>query len=115
MTPVLRRIVAVEAHRRATGRTATLLHALGTGESFAIRPGADGFTEEESGIAARVAPDGTLHAGDARIVLTAEDEVLFHGVDLATGERFAGRAGGGAIVTLYLGDDWFQHQVVAEA
>lgn len=49
MTPVLRRIVAVEAHRRAAGCTASLLHSLGTGETFAIHIDADGFTDEASG------------------------------------------------------------------
>lgn len=114
MSPALRRIVAVEAHRRATGRTATLLHALGTGETFAIQIDADGFTDEESGAAARVAGDGTLAVDPSRIVLTPDGTVLFRGHDLATGERFSGRAGGGATVTLYDGDEFYQFNVVAE-
>lgn len=114
MSPALRRIVAVEAHRRATGHVATLLHSLGTGETFRIRAAGEGFEDGESGVAARIAPDGTLHAGPSRIVLTTETDVLFRGEDLATGERFTGRAGGGATVTLYVGDDFFQYNVVAE-
>lgn len=60
-------------------------------------------------------PDGTLHVGPSRIVLTAEGEVLFRGQDRTTGERFTGRAGGGATVTIYQGDDFFQFNVVADS
>jgi hypothetical protein len=114
VTPALRRLIAVEAHRRAAGRIATLLHSLGTGESFGVRTGADGFTDEESGMSARLLPDGMLEAGVSRIRLTAEGDVLFRGEDLTTGERFTGRAGGGAIVTLYDGEDWFQYHLVTD-
>ncbi|WP_376095582.1 hypothetical protein ACE7GA_03310 [Roseomonas sp. CCTCC AB2023176] len=114
MTPALRRLIAVEAHRRAAGRIATLVHSLGTGESFAVRAGADGFTDEESGLSARLLPDGALEAGASRIRLTADGDVLFRGQDLTTGERLTGRAGGGAIVTLYDGDGWFQYHLVTD-
>jgi len=117
MTPELRRIVAAEAHRRATGRCPVLLHALGTGESFAFRPEVEGFTDAASGLVVRSAPDGTLLVGAVhRLALAAEDAVLFRGQDLVTAERFTGRAGGGASVTLYAdGGDFFQYAVVDQA
>ena len=34
MTATTRRIIAIEAHRRRTGHCPTLIHALGTGETF---------------------------------------------------------------------------------
>ncbi len=113
MTPLLRRLVAVEAHRRATGRIAVMLHSLGTGETFAIHPhpGA-GFADETSGITARFGDGDVLEAHDHRIAITFHDRVLFDARDLTTGERASGRAGGGATVTLYEGEDWFQYNVV---
>ena len=108
MTPDLRRIVAIEAHRRATGRCPGVVHALGTGESFAIAPTANGFVDAASGIATRV-DDGLLLAGEARIRLVPRDDVLFDGEVLGTAQRFSGRAGGGASVTLYAGTEYFQY------
>ena len=38
MQPEIRRIIAVEAHRRRTGRCPVRVHSLGTGETFDIQP-----------------------------------------------------------------------------
>jgi len=113
MTPALRRIIAVEAHRRATGRCAHTVHALGTGESFAVVPKGDGFLDAASGIAARLT-DGILHAGAARVLLVPQDNVLSDGVLLDTGARFSLRAGGGSSVTVYAGAEWFQYALVTD-
>ena len=115
MTPALRRILVVEAHRRATGDVAVMLHSLGTGESFAIHPHpGGGFADETSGITVPPAADGVVEADGTRLEVAFRDRVLFDARDLATGERVSGRAGGGATVTLYEGDDFFQFNVVAE-
>ena len=116
MSPELRRIIAAEAHRRATGHCPVLLHALGTGESFPMRCTADGFTDAISGLVVCAASDGTLLIGTAtRIVLTFDDAVLFRGQSLESGERFTGRAGGGASVTLYGdGGDYFQYAIIVD-
>jgi hypothetical protein len=109
-------MIVVEAHRRATGRCAVLLHALGTGESFAIVPAGAGFRDVASGLMAHSTPDDALQVGAARVTLSFEDAVLFRGRDLESGARFTGRAGGGASVTLYAdGGDYFQYAVVDQA
>ena len=116
MSPALRRMVVVEAHRRATGRCARLVHALGTGESFPMAAQQDGFRDEASGLAAQSTPEGDMLVGTSRVTLVFEDAVLFRGRDMATGARFTGRAGGGASVTLYAdGGDYFQYAVVDQA
>lgn len=98
-------MIAVAAHLRATGHLAKTVHALGTGESFAITLTRDGFLDEASGL------EADLHKGFAvdgqEIALTPRDNVLFDGQAGAT--RFWGRAGGGSSVTLYIGDEWFQY------
>jgi hypothetical protein len=110
MRPEIRRIVAVEAHRRRTGRCPRLVHALGTGESFAIAPGPDGFTDLASGIVARAEPARIVLEGTgAAIAFALDGDVAFWGCDPTTGVRFTGRAGGGASVTVYAGDDYFQY------
>lgn len=100
MTPELRRIVAVEAHRRRTGACPRMIHALGTGESFAVQPDEGGFTDVASGIAVRSEP-ARLVTPDGAIAFSLDGDVAFSGYDPATRERFTGRAGGGASVTIY--------------
>jgi hypothetical protein len=113
VTPDQRRIVAVEAHRRRSGRCPVRVHALGTGETFDIAPSPDGFLDVETGIAVRSNGDRiVLPSGPIDLILVGD--VFFEGV--ANGEHFTGRAGGGASVTLYSDnpDDYFQYAVVAE-
>jgi hypothetical protein len=115
MQPEIRRIVAVEAHRRRTGRCPVCVHSLGTGETFVIEPAADGFVDVASGLTVRVAGDRivvpSLHA---TIDLSLVDDVGFGGYDYSSDEPFSGRAGGGASVTLYSRGqhDFFQYAVV---
>lgn len=117
MHPDFRRIVAVAAHRRATGTCPVRVHSLGTGETFDIRPAADGFFDVESGLNVRV-NDGkiAIPSIQALIDLKFAGDVLFDGFDHASGEWFSGRAGGGATVTLYdLGQsNYFQYAVAGE-
>ena len=105
MSPELRRVIAVAAHLRATGYLARVVHALGTGESFATTPTRDGFSDDASGLEAKL--DQGFSVEGQEIILTPRDNVLFDGEAGAT--RFWGRAGGGSSVTLYFGDDWFQY------
>jgi hypothetical protein len=113
----LRRIAAVEAHRRRSGRCPVKVHSLGTGETFEIRPIGDGFLDVASGMHVRV--DGVrilLPDGRGPIELMLVGDIGFDGIDRGNGERFSGRAGGGASVTLYDHDrnDYFQYAVAAE-
>jgi len=117
MSPDLRRIVAVEAHRRRSGRCPVRVHSLGTGDTFEIKPAADGFLDVATGMT--VCSNGhqlVLPNGRAPIDLTLVGDVLFEGLERGSGERFTGRAGGGSSVTLYEGgrDDYFQYAVIAE-
>jgi hypothetical protein len=117
MQPEVRRIVAVEAHRRRSGRCPVRVHSLGTGETFEIRPSPDGFLDISSGMAISV--DGArinLPDGRGPVELTLTGDVGFDGYDHESREPFSGRAGGGASVTLYDRDrkDFFQYAVVAE-
>jgi hypothetical protein len=116
MQPEIRRIVAVEAHRRRTGRCPMCVHSLGTGETFAIEPAGDGFVDVASGLRVRV--DGnriTVPSLRATIDLALVGDIGFDGYDHSSSERFSGRAGGGASVTVYSRgqDDFFQYAVVA--
>ena len=118
MQPDLRRIVAVEAHRRRSGRCPVRVHSLGTGETFEIRPAPDGFTDVASGMTVRV--DGgriVLSDGRGPIELALTGDVGFDGVERGSGEPFSGRAGGGASVTLYDRDrnDFFQYAIGTDA
>jgi hypothetical protein len=118
MQPDIRRIVAVDAHRRRTGRCPETIHSLGSGESFGIAPALDGFTDLESGLRVRV--DGRhilLPYGAAPIEIALDGDVAFTGFDPASGERFTGRAGGGSSVTIYDSrqDDYFQYAVVNDS
>ncbi|HVZ50874.1 MAG TPA: hypothetical protein VG986_02835 [Pseudolabrys sp.] len=114
MEPDLRRIVVVEAHRRRSGRCPLRVHSLGTGETFEIRPAADGFTDVASGMTVR--SDGArivLPDGRGPIDLSLVGDVGFEGVERGSAEPFSGRAGGGASVTLYDRSraDFFQYAV----
>ncbi len=117
MQPEIRRIIAVEAHRRRTGRCPVLLHSLGTGETFDIKPARDGFLDVTSGLNVRVA-GGQIMVPSLRatIDLSLEGDVGFFGYDHMDDEPFSGRAGGGVSVTLYgRGQrDFFQYAVAAE-
>ncbi len=114
MPPEIRRIVAVEAHRLRSGRCPTVIHSLGTGESFDIRPTADGFVDVASGLTVRSAPGRILLAeAQGTIDLRFTSDVAFEGYDHLGQEAFSGRAGGGASVTLYDKDrvGYFQYAV----
>jgi len=102
MQPYIRRIVAVDAHRRKTGTCPTLIHSLGTGESFAIAPLADGFIDLASGHKVRCEASAIVVGDDNRTIDTGfTDDIGFSGFDPHSGEHFHGRAGGGATVTIY--------------
>ena len=110
----IRRIVAVDAHRRKTGRCPTVIHSLGTGESFRIEPTADGFIDLQSGRPVRCVTDGiALSESDITIASGFSDDVAFSGFDPLSQEIFFGRAGGGATVTVYDQRmvDYFQYAV----
>jgi hypothetical protein len=117
MQPEIRRIIAVEAHRRRTGRCPVLVHSLGTGETFDIKPADDGFFDITSGLTVRVS-DGQILVPSLRatIDLSLEGDVGFFGYDYMDDEPFSGRAGGGVSVTLYdRGQrDFFQFAVATE-
>jgi hypothetical protein len=113
----LRRIVAVEAHRRRSGRCPVRVHSLGTGETFAIEPAPHGFLDVASGITVKI--NGSqimLPEGRGPIDLTLIGDVGFDGYDHESREPFSGRAGGGTSVTLYdrHRNDYFQYAVAAE-
>jgi hypothetical protein len=117
MSPDLRRIVIVEAHRRRTGRLPSRVHSLGTGETFDIEPKADGFYDVASGTTVRVNGAQILLAdGRGPIDLTLTGDVNFDGYDHAAREPFFGRAGGGTSVTLYdrHRNDYFQYAIASE-
>jgi hypothetical protein len=118
MEPDLRRIVAVEAHRRRSGLCPVRVYSLGTGETFEIRPAPDGFTDVSSGLTVRV-DNARIVLSDGRgpIDLTLVGDVGFDGIERGSGEPFSGRAGGGASVTLYDRDrnDFFQFAVGTDA
>ncbi|WP_458098289.1 hypothetical protein [Roseomonas sp. WA12] len=111
MDPDTRRIVAVAAHRRCVGRCPVLVHALGTGESFVIEPLPDGFRDAATGRVVHLGPDGLALDGAGAVDLHFTDDIAFEGYDHASRERFRGRAGGGASVTLYDDPraDYFQY------
>jgi hypothetical protein len=108
----LRRIVAVEAHRRRSGACPRMIHALGTGESFALVPREDGFTDVASGIAVRCEP-ARIVTPEGAIAFSLDGDVAFSGYDPQSRERFTGRAGGGASVTIYdQRGDFFQYAML---
>ena len=93
------------------------VHSLGTGETFAIKPGAGGFRDIASGLDVRVAEDHiAVPSLQAVIDFKLSGDVGFDGYDHDSDEPFSGRAGGGASVTLYdRGQrNYFQYAVAAE-
>ena len=114
MQSEIRRIIVVEAHRLQSGQCPIRIHSLGTGESFDIRPTADGFVDLASGLRVRTAP-GHIQLPDLQgtIDLHLTGDVSFDGYDHVSNEPFSGRAGGGATVTVYDGDriDYFQYAI----
>jgi hypothetical protein len=114
MRAELRRIVAVEAHRRRSGSVPRVIHALGTGESFSFEPRAHGFVDEATGIEVRAEPARLLLPGGEAIAFALEGDVGFAGYDPESRERFSGRAGGAASVTVYdARGDFFQYAMLA--
>jgi hypothetical protein len=117
MLPEIRRIVAVEAHRRRTGRCPIRVHSLGTGETFEIKPADDGFLDVTTGLNVRVSEGQILVPSlRATIDLALIGDIGFDGYDYTNDEPFSGRVGGGASVTLYdRGQlNFFQYAVDAE-
>jgi hypothetical protein len=113
----IRRIVAVDAHRRKTGRCPTVIHSLGTGETFCIEPTSDGFIDLQSGRHVRCELDGiVLPESDVTIRTGFSGDIAFSGFDPLSQEVFFGRAGGGATVTIYDDQmiDYFQYAVATE-
>jgi len=118
MSPDLRRIVIVEAHRRRSGRCPLRVHSLGTGETFDIKPAKDGFYDVASGVTVRIERNQIMLAdGRGPIDLSLVGDVGFDGFDHAGREPFSGRAGGGASVTLYdrHRNDYFQYAIASES
>jgi hypothetical protein len=117
MQPEIRRIIAVEAHRRRTGQCPVRIHSLGTGETFDIKPAANGFHDVVSGLDVEVSGSQILVPSlRATIDLTLNGDIGFDGYDYLADEPFSGRAGGGASVTLYDRGQrhFFQYAVAAE-
>ena len=102
MLSEIRRIIAVEAHRRRSGECPLRIHSLGTGETFEINPTPDGFVDLTSGLAAQGSDDKiVLTESNGVIDLRLTGDVTFDGYDHISKEPFSGRAGGGASVTIY--------------
>jgi hypothetical protein len=117
MQPEIRRIIAVEAHRRRSGRCPVRLISLGTGEIFEIRPTAAGFVDVDSNLSASTSNSGILLEGvDGAIDLRLNEDVAFDGYDHSSKEPFTGRAGGGVSVTIYDpgGINFYQYVVALE-
>jgi hypothetical protein len=117
MQPEVRRIIAVEAHRRRSGRCPVLVHSLGTGESFDITPTDDGFVDVTSGLTVKVSDGQILLPGIRETIdINFTGDVAFDGFDHSSNEPFSGRAGGGTSVTLYDRGrmNYFQYAVVAD-
>lgn len=93
------------------------LHSLGTGETFEIKRAPDGFVDVTSGLSVQISGNRiTVPALPAIIDFALSGDVGFDGYDHDSAEHFSGRAGGGASVTLYDGEErnYFQYAVVAE-
>src|SRR5689334_18429669 len=102
MQPEIRRIIAVAAHRRCCGRCPVLIHSLGTGESFDIKPTAEGFVDLASGLAVRVTDTQILIPAIGGVIdFRLTGDIAFEGYDHTGDEPFSGQAGGGASVTVY--------------
>jgi hypothetical protein len=118
MLSEIRRIIAVEAHRRRSGHCPVRIYSLGTGETFDISPTANGFVDLTSGLAAQVSDERIyLPGSDGLIDMRLTGDVTFDGYDHTSHEAFSGRAGGGASVTVYdQGQtNYFQYAVVTPA
>jgi hypothetical protein len=113
MDPDTRRIIAVDAHRRRTGRCPVIVHSLGTGEKFEIGQTQDGFIDVETGLSIRVAESGLRLPHGRTIDLYMIGDIGFAGYDYSSAERFTGRASGGASITVYDKDeaDFVQYAV----
>lgn len=112
--PLLRRAIAVTAHYRRTGRCPAIIHSLGGGDSFEIRPTRNGFLDCASGVEVTFRPFALLLGGAPQAIeLGLEGDIGFFAYDPGTETRFAGRCGGGASVTLYdlASNDFFQYAV----
>ena len=117
MQPEVRRIVAVEAHRRRTGRCPQCIHSLGTGESFDIAVADGGFVDLTTGLSAFIDGEAIrLSNGLGPVDLRLSGDIAFGGFDHTADEPFSGRAGGGVSVTIYERGqaDYFQYAVVGE-
>ena len=117
MRPDLRRIVAVEAHRRRTGRIPSRVHSLGTGETFPIEPQPGGFLDVTTGTTVSSRGDSiVLSDGSVPVELRLVGDILFEGIEHPGGEPFFGRAGGGSSVTIYdrAQNDYFQFALGTE-
>jgi hypothetical protein len=117
MQPEIRRIIAVEAHRRRSGRCPVRIVSLGTGETFDIRPTTAGFLDVSSNLTASTSDGRIILDGiDAAIDLRLNDDVGFDGYDHSSKEPFTGRAGGGVSVTIYDhgGANYYQYVVTVE-
>jgi hypothetical protein len=117
MDSTLRRVVAVAAHLKRTGRCPLLIHSLGAGDSAKILPTSDGFVDLSSGAQVKMTSSGVAAPGlREAIALDLDGDVGFVGYDPKTGERFSGRCGGGASVTVYdERSDFFQYAVSTTA
>jgi hypothetical protein len=118
MSPEIRRIIVVEAHRRRSGHCPLRIYSLGTGETFEIVPTTQGFVDVTSGVSALTAEGRITLAGkQGAIELHLTGDIAFDGYDHISDEAFTGRAGGGASVTIYDRDqnNFFQYAVVTEA
>ncbi|WP_237215596.1 hypothetical protein [Falsiroseomonas oryziterrae] len=112
MRAELRRIVAVEAQRRRSGRLPRVVHSLGTGESFPVLPRDDGFVDVASGIEVR-AEEGRILLPQGAVAFALDGDVGFAGYDPETRERFTGRGAAGASVTVYdERGDFFQYAML---
>lgn len=107
----IRRIIAVEAHRRRTGRCPTMIHSLGTGETFDIESKPDGFIDHETG--QRIRTDGDrIRLRSETIEIRLSEDVTF--AASTENETITGRCGGGSSVTLYYHNNYYQYAVVNE-
>ena len=101
MHPDIRRIIAVEAHRRRTGHCPTNDPCARHRRDLRHRA-CHGFTDLASGQRVRCEASALVLGDDNRAIATGfTDDIGFSGFDPHSGEHFHGRAGGGATVTIY--------------
>ncbi len=111
MTPLLCRMLAAAAHRRASGQVPAVLHNLWSGETHEFRADSAGFTDAETGQRAMVLGDDLVAVGGIDLRITAIDDVAFAARIEPSGESVTGRAGGGTSVTLHHGAAFHQYAV----